>query len=77
MAQKNCWLTVGFRQESMCSGCGRLGKHREIRFNGGGMPTPCVWIHLCDECWKEETKWETPPITFPPELSHKVPLHYG
>ena len=74
---KNCWFTVGFRQESKCSACGKPGKHREVRFNASGIPTPCLWVHICDECWKGDDKWETTALAFPPEKSRQVPLFYG
>jgi len=74
----NCWLTIGFRQEAECSMCHKKGNHREIRFNGPGYPTPCVWVHLCDACWKTEDKLETAPVVFPPAESREpAGLFYG
>ena len=74
-----CWLTVGFRQEIQCSKCGKLGRHREIRINSAGkIPTPCVWIRICDACWVSEDKFETPPFIFSDEEAPKaVPVHFG
>lgn len=72
-----CWITVGFRQSGQCSACGKTGEHREIRFNGSGYPTPCVWALVCNECWADNTKYETSPLLFPPERSHQITLSLG
>lgn len=73
-----CWLTIGFRQSADCSMCKVGGEHREVRVNVPGMPTPCIWVYVCDTCWAEQDKLETAPFDFPPKKSMAAEgLFYG
>lgn len=73
-----CWMTIGFRATLRCSYCVKTKECREVSFSKlmtrGPETTKRVTVAVCDECWRENVKMETPPTFFPPERSMQVPL---
>ena len=59
------WLTVDRKREGTCSFCRKPGEHRGFRLNSAAkIPTPHLFILLCEACWEDPDKLETRPFEF-------------